>query len=191
MKNFTASFSIKGKSEDLQKSVPFMQQNWHKGFICSVAKKESSYNKDFSPKSFFPKNAWTFHPNSFSTFYKRNLSKLHRKVKLTLIFCKLWLPCQSLVFEIFLHNWQFTKVSAKFAQWKNLSRFWHSTFWYLQTGKIIRLIREIGISLFHFIIKLIMITIFSPILIFQTMPIWKCASFISSSFSWKEESEER
>ena len=48
MKNFTASFSIKGKSEDLQKSVPFMQQNWHKGFIFSVAKK-SSYNKDFSP----------------------------------------------------------------------------------------------------------------------------------------------
>ena len=39
-------------------------------------------------------------------------------------------------FEIFLHNWQFTKVSANFAQWKNLSRFWHSTFWYFQTEKL-------------------------------------------------------
>ena len=64
-------------------------------------KKESSYNKDFSPKSFFPKNAWTFHPNSSSTFYKRNLSKLNTKVKLTLIFCKLWLPCQSFGLKYF------------------------------------------------------------------------------------------
>ena len=94
MKNFTASFNIKGKSEDLQKSVPFMQQNWHKGFICSVAKKNPLITRIFLPNHFSQK----MHEHSSSTFYKRNLSKLHRKVKLTLIFCKLWLPCQSFGF---------------------------------------------------------------------------------------------
>ena len=55
MKNFTASFSIKWKSEDLQKSVPFMQQNWHKGFICSVAKKNPLITRIFLPNHFSQK----------------------------------------------------------------------------------------------------------------------------------------